>query len=341
MKFRKLLTIVVFYSSLSSQAMELTNGALCDSDLSNKSKLEVDAAYVIGDYFTSLDERVDECIGWYAPTNKKIYFLENTSKILKIDSETKKLESLTSLERWVNEPLDELLITEYIGINRKFSSSYGTSTRYSLGCLAETSMRYGDIDQDSKEDLVLLLGPDFVLFSPDHERIVFSLRYATDNWMDKVDTEIYFDDYGFSTPEDMPFSQWDVLADLREPDPSFRGYAKVFIGDVDGDEHKDFIVWRKLYRSNMRRDGVDGFHLLSDTFFHYERDLEAQAESEAGITGEYLPQDTSEEDIQNWLAENILTWSKGYPSKSECPGEEGQLIPEMHDPLLNDTDVLK
>ena len=45
--------------------------------------------------------------------------------------------------------------------------------------------------------------------------------------------------------------------------------------------------------------------------------------------------------IQSWLLAKNLTWQKGFLSKSECAGQEGQLIPEIHDPLLNDPDVLR
>lgn len=274
-------------------------------------------------------------------STQKLYSISRNIKLFETNYSTKTFSSYWPLARWKHEPLDEELLSEYSGIGRGFAAAYGLHSRYRLGCLPTSTLRYGDLEGDGVEELILLLGPDLVVFSLDQERIVFSLRYATDNWMDRVDTDLYFEDFGFAKSEDMPYSQWEVLADLREPDPSFRGYGKVFIGDYDGDDHRDLLVWRKLYRSNMRRDGIDGFHLLSNTFFHFERDLEAQVKSDIGVTGEYLPRETSEEDILSWLAENDLTWSKGYPSLSECPGEEGQLIPEMHDPLLNDPEVFQ
>ena len=40
-------------------------------------------------------------------------------------------------------------------------------------------------------------------------------------------------------------------------------------------------------------------------------------------------------------ASKVQQWQKGYPTLSEYPGEEGQPIPEMHDPLLNDPEVLQ
>ena len=73
------------------------------------------------------------------------------------------------------------------------------------------------------------------------------------------------------------------------------------------------------------------FEKLSDSHLHYKK-----------VNNEYqLQTDTAPETIQGWLTDKNLTWQKGFPSKSECAGQEGQLIPEMHDPLLNDPDVLK
>jgi hypothetical protein len=45
--------------------------------------------------------------------------------------------------------------------------------------------------------------------------------------------------------------------------------------------------------------------------------------------------------VERLLTLYNLTWSKGYPSKSECAVEEEQLIPETHDTLLNDPEVLQ
>jgi len=57
--------------------------------------------------------------------------------------------------------------------------------------------------------------------------------------------------------------------------------------------------------------------------------------------GQHKKQEVDEATMQNWLSTQQLTWQKGYPSKSESTGEENQLIPEMHDPLLNDPDLLQ
>lgn len=110
-----------------------------------------------------------------------------------------------------------------------------------------------------------------------------------------------------------------------------RAYAKLYFGDFDKDGSPDILAWRKAYRSNPGTNPVKGFTKIEENLQHFKR----------SSTGEYLPQDTSPEIIQNWLSAKNLTWQKGFPSKSECAGEEGRLIPEMHDPLLNDPDVLK
>ena len=57
--------------------------------------------------------------------------------------------------------------------------------------------------------------------------------------------------------------------------------------------------------------------------------------------GRYATQDIDSLAIKGMLAAQSLTWQSGFPTYSECPGQEGQLIPEMHDPLLNDPDVLQ
>lgn len=154
-------------------------------------------------------------------------------------------------------------------------------------------------------------------------------------WMTSDETKEHFLIYpNFSSDNDIPQYQMGFNPDYIDALPGLRGYAKLYVGDFDKNGQSDILVWRKLYDSNMQNNPVKGFHKLKDSFYHYEKS------TAAGSTGEYLPQETDPGTIQSWLATNTLTWQQGYPSKSECEGEEGQLIPEMHDPLLNDPDVL-
>jgi hypothetical protein len=93
--------------------------------------------------------------------------------------------------------------------------------------------------------------------------------------------------------------------------------------------NKSVPFFPKLYESRSLSDSTRGFSRKRDTFVHYKL-----------VGGVYELQQTAAEQVQAWLNAKNLTWQAGFPSKSECPGQEGQLIPEMHDPLLNDPDVL-
>ncbi|WP_229815828.1 hypothetical protein, partial [Bacterioplanes sanyensis] len=108
----------------------------------------------------------------------------------------------------------------------------------------------------------------------------------------------------------------------------------------DKDGNPDLVKWQKAFVSNNKTKSI-AWNKVRNSLTHYERDLATQKRLENGVTGEYLPQITLDVVIEGWLRENELTWQQGFPSFSECPGEEDKLIPEMHDPLLNDPDVLR
>ena len=223
---------------------------------------------------------------------------------------------------------------------------YVSGIKNPLGCLEDTPLKYGDVHNNGSNVLVLTLGNDLIIFSPQYERIVFSASLDLFDWMSENETRyLYEDEQGnYEKPDGEPqFASaiFNTRRLHRENIVGYRGYAKVYEGDFDKDGSVDLLVWQKVYESKLESDNLRGFDKIRNGFYHFERDLDAQAETDAGITGEYLPQDTDEADIKTWLADNDLTWSQGYPSVSECPGEEGQLIPEMHDPLLNDPEVLQ
>ncbi len=206
------------------------------------------------------------------------------------------------------------------------------------GCLNQHPLRYGDIENDGASDIVLVLNGELIVFSPRYQRTVFSAFVEASDWYresmegmtlesDLVDGESY--QY---LSEHLLYNGYNHKA--------HRSYTKLYVGDYDGDGNSDILTWQKVYASNKVND-AQGFHLVRNELKHYERDLKAQETTKQGITGEYLPQATDQATIQQWLADNKLTWQKGFPSVSECAGEEGKPIPEMHDPLLNDPDVLR
>lgn len=198
------------------------------------------------------------------------------------------------------------------------------------GCYGKTPLRYGDIENDGVKELAIWLDGRFIIFSVVIERIVFSAELQFHDYIN--DEQMQDSDY--SNLDNSSAQNISFLATLNnyvEWIPGARVYGKLFEGDFDKDQKPDLLIWQKEFESNLKSNPQPGFNLIGQKWVQYERNDE---------TGEYLPQETDEADIQNWLAENDLTWSKGYPSVSECPGEEGELIPEMHDPLLNDPDVL-
>ena len=244
-----------------------------------------------------------------------------------------------SLTRWPHlKPPIEITNNLYNFSIKAFKSNIAhVPNRRTAGCLAQTPLRYGDIEVDGKSELVLFLNGELIIFSPEYRRTVFSTFWQADDW-ERETTEYN----SKPSPESKHIYQFAsaalALKDL--PYKAMRSYSKIYVGKFDQDDTPDIIVWQKVYESNTSEE-APGFKLLRSSYQHFERDLIAQEQSEAGVTGEYLSQETEPATIQNWLSAKQLTWQKGYPSTSECPGQENQLIPEMHDPLLNDPDVLK
>ncbi|GAA6135445.1 hypothetical protein NBRC116188_22350 [Oceaniserpentilla sp. 4NH20-0058] len=211
-----------------------------------------------------------------------------------------------------------------------------------LGCLALTPLRYGDIDGDNTQELVLILDSDLVVFSPDQAKIIFSTRFADADELAPHEVASWFDG-----KESDVISQYvaesGVGNRLNAAFPATRSFAKIFLGDFNNDNKKDIVVWRKLYESRLKSDSTLGFQLEAELFVHYQLENgEYQLQTnEPAEDGEFPLDAVQQDQIKGWLTANNLTWQKGFPSKSECVGQEGQLIPEMHDALLNDPDVLK
>ena len=226
------------------------------------------------------------------------------------------------------------IIKRYEDFHYDYPTEYAAKYVRGLGCFQDTPLRFGDINNDGTDEVVLFLANDIVLFSPDKERIVFSEQLSIDDWLSLEDTAEEPENKSLPAPPSYQYLS-SMLMDAREYQPGYRGYSKLYFGDFDEDGNADILVWRKFYESYEQGSKTKGFKKLHDNFQHYER------QSGADSSGEFNVQLTDVADIQQWLTASQLTWSKGYPSKSECAGKEGQLIPEMHDPLLNDPDVLK
>ena len=222
-------------------------------------------------------------------------------------------------------------------LDKKYSYAFHPSGfESSLACMMETPLRYGDVLAIPGQELVVFLGRpmhkdskgnrtlDIVFFSTSKQQVIFALRAAKEDQGAQPGDDDY---YTHPTPE---HPQYITNAYVDSASKGSRSYAKMFIDDFSGSAGQDILVWRKRYESRLIKDPVQGFSLQNNLFNHYKL-----------LEGRYVLQGTSEDTIRGWLAAKELTWQKGFPSKSECPGQEGQLIPEMHDALLNDPDVLQ
>lgn len=231
------------------------------------------------------------------------------------------------LKRWPQELENKKVADMYtLASDPEFALEYEHtgSRKPVLGCLAHYPLRYGDFDDNGKEEVVLFLGKtsnvlDMVVFNPEKEKIQFSARTI---FTDATDWD-YGDRFKYQYASKHNMNKGFFVGT--------KTYAKIFMGEFDGNEaNPDIIVWRKHYSALPKSSDKKGFDLKAENYqFYTLKD------------GEYKLQVSLEAQIESWMSEHELTWSKGYPSKSECLGEEGKLIPEMHDPLLNDPDVLQ
>lgn len=243
--------------------------------------------------------------------------------------------------RWREEELLEPLLTQRLTDlygNLAFNNTYVADgfrkTLDTMGCMQHTPLRYGDIDGDGVKELVVLLAQgysiDWLIFSPAKQKTIFASKLNID------DSIITSQAPSTLLPwhEDSKRYQYWMQTQVDSVSPLFypglKAYAKLYFNDFDGDGAFDILVWRKMYESRLVGDPIAGYELKGELLGHYEL-----------VEGEYRLQATSAETVKGWLTANQQSWSTGYPSKSECPGQEGQFIPEMHDPLLNDPDVLE
>jgi hypothetical protein len=212
------------------------------------------------------------------------------------------------------------------------------------GCLSTTPLRYGDIGSGDENLVLTLQNGRFILFSPDLGKSVFEFNYVNADELGEsaqprlssaaiAENELGMLEYGYKKLGDEA-PQWVAASGGNQSVmrilPAWRSFAKLYEGDINGDGTHNLLVWRKLYQSLQNSDDRSGFQLAAQNFISYKY-------TSLG----YQIEDISTATIESWLTAQNQTWQSGYPSQSECAGEEGQLIPEMHDPLLNDPDVLR
>ena len=209
--------------------------------------------------------------------------------------------------------------------NRSISYSLQSNGPMSVafGCLSQSPLRYGDVDADSQQELVLFLDAAIVFFSPQQGAITFSYHF----WLDDellIDSAYYNEDsplmHGITPNDPVYFAESgsDIL--VMERYPAKRSLTKLYVGDLFQEGRYDMVLWRKLYESRARGAAEGGFQLIGNYYAHYIKQAD----------GVYTPADTEQNQIQNSLASNNLTWLQGYPNQSECAGTENQPIPDSY-----------
>lgn len=345
--------IFCLFLSFSASALDLKKAAVCDGMSENKTEIDLNAARIIEAVYKQNNIDLNaSCLGWTNMGAGGVWFeILSDLKVSGINVSTNQYLGSWSLGasdpcenstdsdcaspwwvgRWgASEYLESEIIermTDY-SITEKYELPYGIKPEDTFACLMKNPLRYGDIENDGKKELVVITPENFIIFSPELKKTTFAFMFNNNDWLlweTMIDESIPSDE-----SSDIPQYGSPKLHKEQEGGIGYRGYAKIYAGGFEAENTKDVLVWRKFYQSKLKNDPVKGFEKIRDTFIHYKL-----------INGEYQKQPTEQSVIQGWLEAKNLTWQKGYPSKSECAGQEGQLIPEMHDPLLNDPDVLK
>jgi len=342
-KYIKYLTFILLLSSKSaSSEIVLQKGSVC-RDCQGFTLAQKNTTWDLEDIAAEKNiSTIDSIVSYIlSDDNASHYVLERDIFLAQINITSKTLVGPWPLSRWPHLSIPKEIdasLRNYSIKNYKSRISYTTRKR-NPGCLDQTPLRFGDIESDGNPELVLFLNGELIIFSPQYQRTVFAAFWETDDW--EREFLKYNNKPNQHGTETIQYASKAIAHRWNVTDKAMRAYSKIYEGSFDGDNHADILVWQKVYESNTSTE-APGFKLLSNTFKHFERDLTAQATLPTGVTGEYLPQETTTpEQIQTWLSSSNLTWQSGYPSLSECTGQETQLIPEMHDPLLNDPEVLQ
>jgi len=361
-------TISLVASMLFSQTLfaeiVLSLPAVCDSVWENKTLRQQNAANIMSESYKAAGISTGRCLGWTNLNSGDLWYeVSRDLKVYGVNVETKQYLGNWPLSPWpqtvrmIGEGMSYIARPEiaaveggeYSPINdpnlmildSDFTYALHTSSP-SLGCLNQSPLRYGDIDGDAQNELVLFLNDDLVVFSPEWQKIVFSSRLTTQDEMSASERKNAFPDEKETDPQYISF-MGTAGKSRTSRYPAIRSFSKIYINDFNNDNKADIVVWRKLYESRLKSDPVIGFQKVADLFIHYQLEggeYQLQTANPA-VNGVFEWDQNQQDEIKSWLTSNNLTWQKGFPSKSECAGQEGQLIPEMHDLLLNDPDVLE
>ncbi|WP_159558527.1 hypothetical protein [Alcanivorax sp. S71-1-4] len=262
------------------------------------------------------------------------YYAILRKALAKYDMNADKVVSSWPIKRWEDEYIEDEILQRYTHYNGGLEPNFTmTADAWEdmqgglFGCLQNTPLRYGDFTGDGNAELIIITQDmraiDFYAFSPDQGKVIFTSRLSV---MDSAQPSML--EYDLENERYQHISYLGLTIAGRE-EVGLRAFAKLFTGHFLNAEQPGLIQWRKLYRSLPLEGDGQGFRKADESFHYYQL-----------VDGVYKPQDVGDAIIREWMATNELTWQSGFPTYSECPGQESELIPEMHEQLLNDPDVL-
>ncbi|GAA5526211.1 hypothetical protein Maes01_02810 [Microbulbifer aestuariivivens] len=332
---------LLFFCSASNADVVFHDALPCDGTSFSKSPEEQEASNSLSKVFREQGISIGgRCLGWTNAGGDNVWFtaVEGLG-ILSVDVSQNKLLGVWPITRSSHQYFFNELKEQYGFIGLDYPVPFNQEYKgLGVGCQGNKPVRYVYLDSDDRAELVVILNNLVIIFSPDYNRTIFSEYFNASDWLTGPEMADRYGDrrgvleYQYASK---------LLADNDRFGPALRAYSKLYFGDFDKDGSQDILVWRKLYKTNDKDESLEGFSKERDSYQHFEQNLSAQAKSDAGVTGEYIPQETEAATVVQWLVDNALTWQKGYPSRNECAAQQGELIPEMHDSLLNDPDVLQ
>ena len=84
--------------------------------------------------------------------------------------------------------------------------------------------------------------------------------------------------------------------------------AKLYVADIDENNHMDVLVWHRKYISKPISDPVIGFVFDSEDFERYEE----------GDDGKFIPVGITKEDAKKVIVKHQWSWEAGFPNKDFC-----------------------
>lgn len=191
---KKILFALIVCSS-QSFGFKLNNPAICDYTLENKTEVQVAAITSIVSIFESQNIERGDCLGWTNMGNGNDWnYITDEFAIYKFDISNEKYLGRFPLVRWPHEYIHPEIHDKALGVwgGRPYEPELALYDYQDSGSLAQNPLRYGDVDGNGSNEIVIITQEDLLFFSPELEKTIFMLRYNADEWLTpEASTEFY------------------------------------------------------------------------------------------------------------------------------------------------------